>query len=103
MSFSGTAEAPRGTRARAAREEDEVASRLALAMGVWRLATISGPTAQEEARVCALRRAHLFAALKEKTAGIPGTSVLWAELEAIEQVNLMAPLTPRSSRAWSRS
>ena len=67
MSFSGTstaasmhrgaAEAPRGTGARASGEEDEAMSRLALAMGVSRLATISGPAAQEEARVRTLRRA----------------------------------------------
>ena len=67
MSFSGTltapavyrgaAEAPRGTGARAAGEEDEAMSRLAMAMGISRLATISGPAAQEEARVHALRRA----------------------------------------------
>ena len=38
-----------GNWARAAREEDEVVSRLALAMGVSRLATISGPAAQVEA------------------------------------------------------
>ena len=53
MSFSGTstvasvrlgmAETPRGAGTCAAEEEDEVASRLALAMGVSRLATISGP------------------------------------------------------------
>ena len=113
MSFSGTstaasvhrgaAEAPRGAGARAAGEEDEVVSRLALAMGVSRLATISGPAAQEEARVRALRRAQLLAALKVKTAGIPEASVLWAELEVIEQVSFVAPPTPRSSWAWSRS
>ena len=94
MSFSGTstaasvhrgmAEAPRGAPARAAGEEDEVVSRLALAMGILRLATISGPAAQEEARVRALRRAQLLAALKEKTAGISEASQLWEELEAIE-------------------
>ena len=113
MSFSGTstaasvyqgaAEAPRGTGAHAAGEEDEVVSRVALAMGVSRLATISSPTAQEEARVRALRRAQLLAALKEKTAGIPGASLLWEELEAIEKVSVVVPPTPRSSWAWSRS
>ena len=74
MSFSGTstaasvclcaAEAPRGAGARAAGEEDEAASRFALAMGISRLATISGPAAQEEARVRVLRRAQLLTALK---------------------------------------
>ena len=54
MSFSGTstaasvnrgaAEAPTETGARAA-GEDEAMSRLAMAMGVSRLATISGPAA----------------------------------------------------------
>ena len=44
-------------------------SRLALAMGVSCLVTISGPAAQEEARARTLRRAQLLAALKEKTAG----------------------------------
>ena len=51
----GATEAPRGTGARAAGEEDEAMSRLTLTMGVSRLATISGPAAQEEARVRALR------------------------------------------------
>ena len=78
-------------------------SRLALAMGVSRLATISGPAAQEEARVRALRRAQLLVALKEKTAGIPGASLLLGELEAIEQVSIAFPPAPRSSWAWSRS
>ena len=113
MSFSGTSTAasvhrgvvvaPRGTGARAAGEEDEVVSPLALAMGVSRLATISGPGAQEEARVHALRRAQLLAALKEKTAGISEASLLWEELEAIEQVSVVFPSAPRSSWAWSRS
>ena len=86
MSFSGTstvvsvclgaAEAPREAGARAAGVEEEVASRSTLAKGISRLAAISGPAAQEEARVHALRRAQLLAALKEKTAGIPGASVL---------------------------
>ena len=72
MSFSGTstvasvclgaAEAPRGTGARATGEEDEVVLCGDLAMGISRLATISGPAAQEEARVRALRRAQLLAA-----------------------------------------
>ena len=94
MSFSGmstaasaclcAAEAPRGAGACAAGEEDEVASRFALAKGISCRATISGPAAQEESRVRALRRAHLLAALKEKTAGIPGASALWTEIEAIE-------------------
>ena len=68
-------------------------------MGVSRLATISGPAAQEEARVRTLRRDQLLVALKEKTAGIPGASMLWAELEVIEQISVVAPLTPRSSWA----
>ena len=76
---------------------------LALAMGVSRLATISGPAAQEKARVRALRRAHLLAALKKKTAGIPEASQLWEELEAIEQVSFALPSAPHSSWAWSRS
>ena len=86
MSFSGTstaasvnrgaAEAPRETGARATGGEDEAMSCLAMAMGVARLATISGPAAQEEARARALRRAQLLADLKEKTAGIPEASQL---------------------------
>ena len=72
-------------------------SRLALAMGVSRLATISGPAAQEEARMRALHRAQLLVASKEKTAGIPEASLLWGELEAIEQVNVAFPPAPRSS------
>ena len=78
-------------------------SRLAMAMGVSRLATISGPAAQEEARVRALRRAQLLAALKEKTAGIPEASQLWEEFDAIEQVSITLLSAPRSSWAWSRS
>ena len=88
--------------ARAARD-DEAMSHLAMAMGVSRLATISGPAAQEEARVRVLRRAQLLAALKEKTTGIPEASLLWAEFDAIEQVSITLLLAPRSSWAWSRS
>ena len=109
MSFSGTsmaasvhrgaAEAPRGTGAHAAGEEDEAMSRMALAMGVLRLAMISGPVAQEEARVRALCRAQLLAALKEKTTGIPEASQLWEEFDAIEQVSVALFLAPRSSWA----
>ena len=58
---------------------------------------ISGPAAQEEARVRALRRAQLLAALKEKTAGISEASQLWEELEAIEQVSVAFLSAPRSS------
>ena len=61
-----------------------MASRSALAKGISRLVAISGPAAQEEARVRALRRAQLLAVLKDKTAGIPGASALWSELETIE-------------------
>ena len=110
MSFSGTstaasvylgaAEAPREAGARAAGEEEEVASRSALAKGISRLAAISGPAAQE-ARVRALRRAQLHAALREKTAGIPGAPALWSELEAIEQVSAAAPLTSCTPGDWS--
>ena len=78
-------------------------SRLALAMGVSRLATISGPAAQEEARVRALRRAQLLAALKDKTAGIPEASQLCEEFDAIEQVSIAFFSAPRSSWALSRS
>ena len=63
----------------------------------------SCPAAQEEARVRALRRAQLLAALKEKTIGIPEASLLWAEFDAIEQVSITLLLAPRSSWAWSRS
>ena len=90
----GAAEAPRGTGACSAGEEDEAMSRLALAMGVSCLATISGPAAQEEARVRALRRAQLLAALKEKTAGIPEASQLWEEFDTIEQVSVALFLGP---------
>ena len=112
MSFSGTstaasvnrgaAEAPRETGARAA-GDDEAMLRLAMAMDVSRLATISGPAAQEEARVRALRRAQLLAALKEKTIGTPEASLLCAEFDAIKQVSITLLLAPRSSCAWSRS
>ena len=89
----GAAEAPREAGARAAGEEEEVVSCPALAKGISRLVAISGPTAQEEARMRALRRAQFLAALREKTAGIPGAPALWSELEAIEQVSVVAPLT----------
>ena len=72
----GAAEAPRGAGACAAGEEDKVASRFTLTKGISRLAAISVPAAQEEARVHALWRAQLLAALKEETAGIPGASAL---------------------------
>ena len=113
MSFSGTstaasvclgaAEAPREAGTRAAGEEEEVASRSALAKGISCLAAISSLEAQEEARVRTLRRAQLLAALKEKTAGIPGASALWSELEAIEQVSATAPLTSCTLGDQSRS
>ena len=78
-------------------------SRLALAIGVSRLAMISGPAAQEEAWVGALRRAQLLVALKEKTAGIPKVSQLWEEFDAIEQVSVVLFSAPRSSWSWSGS
>ena len=94
MSFSGTstaasvclgaAEAPREAGARSAGEEEEVASCSALAKGISSLAAISGPATQEEAWARALRKAQLLAALREKTAGIPGAPALWSELKAIE-------------------
>ena len=99
----GAAEAPREAGARAAGEEEEVASRSALAKGISCLAAISGPAAQEEARERALRRAQLLAALKERTAGIPEVSQLWEEFDAIEQVSVVLLSAPRSSWAWSRS
>ena len=81
--FRGAAEAPRGAGARAA-EDEEVVSRPAVARDLSRLAAITGPAAQAEARARDIRRAHLMATLKERTAGTPGLSPLWAELEALE-------------------
>ena len=83
--FRGAAEAPKGARARAA-EEGEAVSRPTVAQNLARLAAVSGPAAQEEARVRAIRRAYLWSVLRERTAGIPELSQLVAELEAIEQV-----------------
>ena len=111
MSFSGTstvvsvcpgaAEAPWEAGACAAGEEEEVVSRAALAKGISHLVAISGPVAQEKARMRALRRSHLLAALREKTAGIPGAPALWSELEGIEQVSAAAPLTSCTPGDWS--
>ena len=91
--FRGAAEAPRGAGARAA-EDEEVVSRPALACNLSRLAAIIGPAAQEEARVRAIRRAHLMSTLKERTTRIPGLSPLWDKLEAIEYVSTLNFLTP---------
>ena len=53
--------------------------------------------------MCALRRAQILAALRGKTAGIPGATVLWSELKTIEQVNAAAPLIFRTLEYRSRS
>ena len=91
--FQGAAEAPSGAGVRATKDE-EVVSRPAFPQNLSRMAAITVPATQEEARVRAIRRAHLMATLKERTAGIPGLSPLWAELEAIEQVSTLTFLTP---------
>ena len=84
--FRGAAEAPSEAGARAT-GKNEVASHSSAAQNVARLAAVSGPVAQEEARIRAVRRAHLWSILKERTAGIPELSLVVAELEAIEQVH----------------
>ena len=55
-----------------------------------RLAAITGPAVQAEAREQDARRSHLLATLKERTAQVPGLSPLWEELKAIDQVNTRA-------------
>ena len=82
--FRGVAEAPSEAGARAA--DGEVASRSSVAQNLSRLAAISGPAAQEEARIRAVRRAYLWSILRERAAEIPELSPVVAELEAIEQV-----------------
>ena len=85
--FRGAAEPASEAGARAA--DGEVASRSSAAQDVARLAAVSGPVAQEEARIRAVRRTHLWSILKERTAGIPKMSLVVAELEAIEQVHCL--------------
>ena len=85
--FRGAAEAPSEAGARAT--DGEVASRSSAAQNVARLATVSGPAAQEEARIRAVRRAHLWSILKERIAGILELSLVVAELEAVEQVHCL--------------
>ena len=65
-----------------------MASRTAVVRDLARLAAINGPAAQAEARVRDIRWAHLMATLRERTAGTPGLAPLWAELEALDQVNI---------------
>ena len=95
--FRGAAEAPRGAGSRAA-EEEEVVSRPPVVRDVERQAAITGPAAQAEARARDIRRAHLMATLRERTAGTPGLSPLWAELEALDQVNTRAFLISCADR-----
>ena len=87
----GTVEAPRGDGARAAGEEEEVASHPAPAGTISRLSALSGPEAQEEVRVRALRRAHILSALQEMTEGVSGALALWSEISGIERVSATAP------------
>ena len=97
--FRGAAEAPGEAGARAT--DGEVASRSSAAQNVARLAAVSGPVAQEEARIRAVRRTHLWSILKERTAGIPELSLVVAELEAIEQVHcLLFSMIPPSLLGW---
>ena len=67
-----------------------MASRTAVVRDLARLAAITGPEAQAKARARDIQRAHLMAILRERTAGSPGLSPLWAELEALDQVNIRA-------------
>ena len=83
--FRGAAEAPRGAGARAT-GGGRGATRATLADQIARLAKVSGPDAQEEVRVRAIRKAHRWAALKEQTAGILALARMVEELEALDLV-----------------
>ena len=91
--LQGVAEAPSGAGVRST-EDEEVLSRPSFSQNLSRMAAITGLTAQEEARVRAIRRAHLMSTLKERTTRIPGLSPLWDKLEAIEYVSTLNFLTP---------
>ena len=99
--FRGTTKAPNGAGARVA-EDEEVVSRPTVVRDLSRLAFITGPAAQAEARARDTRRAHLMSTLKERTAGILGPSPLWADLEALDQVSTLIFLIPCSflGRTW---
>lgn len=83
--FHGAAEAPRGAGARATGEGGG-AARAVLSDQIAHLAAVLGPGAQEEARVRAIRKAHLWAALREQTAGTPALARVVEELETLDLV-----------------
>ena len=87
--FRGAVEAPRGAGARAT-EYEEVVYRSVVARDVSRLAAITGPAVQAEARARDIQRAHLMVTLKERTVGTPGLSPLWEKLEALELMSIRA-------------
>ena len=91
--LQGVAEAPSGAGVRST-EDEEVLSRPSFSQNLSRMAAITVPATQEEARVRAIRRAHMMATLKKRTTGILGLSPLWDELEAIVQVSTLTFLTP---------
>ena len=73
--FRGAVEAPSEAGARVA-EHEEVVSRPAVVRDLSRLAVITGPATQAEARARDTWRAHVMSTFKERTAGIPGLSPL---------------------------
>ena len=97
--FHGAAEAPRGAGAQAAGGGGAAA----FADQIAHLPAVSGPDAQEEARVRATRKAHLWATLQEQTAGIPALARIVEELEALDWVSAAIFLSFFHSASTPRS
>ena len=88
--FHGAAEAPRGAGAQAAGEEHG-AGRAALREQLAHLEAATGLNAQAEARARAIRKAQLWAVLREQLAGNPALVLAVTELEHLDEVSSPSP------------
>ena len=90
--FRGAVEAPSRAGARAAGEGGG-AAHVVLTDQIAHLAIVLGSGAQEEARVRAIRKAHLWAALRKQTAGTPALSRIMEELKTLDLVSVVTLLS----------
>ena len=97
--FRGAAEAPRGAGPRADGEE-RCAARAALREQLARLEAATGLDAQAEARARAIRKAQLWATLKEQLAGNPTLVLAVTVLEYLDAVSTPSPSIPRLDTAY---
>ena len=88
--FRGAVEAPRGAGARAAGEE-RGAGQTVLREQLARLEAATGLDAQAEARARAIRKAQLWAVLREQLAGNPALVAAVTELEHLDAVSSPSP------------